>query len=78
MKILITGSRGYIGSNLIEYLEKNDPRQKLFKYIVKSKWTLVEMNPKNDNLEDIFRKPVGRKKYPDEPRKEAFNGGRFK
>ena len=40
----------------IEYLDKHDPREAIFKFIVKSKWTLLEMNPKSDNLEDIFRK----------------------
>tara|TARA_X000001036_G_scaffold437022_1_gene481411 strand:+ start:1984 stop:2910 length:927 start_codon:yes stop_codon:yes gene_type:complete len=40
----------------IEYDEKNDPREKLFSYIVKSKWGLLEMTPKSENLEDIFRK----------------------
>ena len=40
----------------IEYDEKNDPREKLFTYIVKSKWALLEMTPKSENLEDIFRK----------------------
>ena len=45
----------------IEYDEKNDPREKLFKYIVKSKWSLLEMTPKSENLEDIFRKLTGNK-----------------
>jgi len=40
----------------IEYSEKNDPREEIFKIIAKSKWVLLEMNPKSDNLEDIFRK----------------------
>ena len=41
---------------VVEYDEKNDPREQLFKIIVKFKWDIIEMNPKNDNLEDIFRK----------------------
>ena len=45
----------------IEYSEKNDPREEIFKFIVKSKWTILEMNPKSDNLEDIFRKLTGKK-----------------
>jgi len=45
----------------IEYDEKNDPREKLFNYIVKSKWSLLEMTPKSENLEDIFRKLTGDK-----------------
>tara|TARA_Y100001970_G_scaffold275829_2_gene377592 strand:+ start:4282 stop:5211 length:930 start_codon:yes stop_codon:yes gene_type:complete len=40
----------------IEYDEKNDPRKQLFQYIVKSNWGLLEMTPKSENLEDIFRK----------------------
>tara|TARA_Y100000590_G_scaffold389627_1_gene464780 strand:+ start:3664 stop:4599 length:936 start_codon:yes stop_codon:yes gene_type:complete len=44
----------------IEYSEKNDPREKIFKYIVKLKWTLLKMNPKSDSLEDIFRKLTGK------------------
>ena len=40
----------------IEYQEKNDPREEIFNIIAKSKWVLLEMNPKSDNLEDIFRK----------------------
>ena len=45
----------------IEYSEKDDPREKIFKVITKSKWILLEMNPKSDNLEDIFRKLTGEK-----------------
>ena len=45
----------------IEYSEKDDPREKIFKVITKSKWILLEMNPKSDNLEDIFRKLTGKK-----------------
>ena len=40
----------------IEYSEKYDPREEIFKLIIKSKWIILEMNPKSDNLEDIFRK----------------------
>ena len=40
----------------IGYAEKDDPRKELFKFIVKSKWTLLEMTPKSESLEDIFRK----------------------
>ena len=44
----------------IEYSEKDDPREEIFKFIVKSKWTLLKMNPKSDSLEDIFRKLTGK------------------
>ena len=43
----------------IEYLEKNDPREEIFKFIIQQKWTILEMSPKSDNLEDIFRKLTG-------------------
>jgi len=46
----------------IEYAQKNDPREKIFQFIVKSKWSLIEMNPQSDNLEDIFRKLTKSKK----------------
>ena len=46
----------------IEYAQKQDPREDIFKFIVKSKWSLVEMNPQSDNLEDIFRKLTQSKK----------------
>ena len=45
----------------IEYSEKDDPREEIFKVIAKSNWILLEMNPKSDNLEDIFRKLTGKK-----------------
>ena len=47
---------------VVEYDEKNDPREKLFKLIVKSKYQIIEMNPQSDNLEDIFRKLTKSKK----------------
>ena len=56
----ITKSKNGYSLN-IEYDEKNDPREKLFNYIVKSKWSLLEMTPKSENLEDIFRKLTGNK-----------------
>jgi len=43
----------------IEYLEKNDPREEIFNFISEQKWTILEMSPKSDNLEDIFRKLTG-------------------
>ena len=56
---ILKSKSGYIVN--IEYVEKNDPREKLFKLIVKSKWVLLEMTPKSENLEDIFRKLTGGK-----------------
>ena len=47
---------------VVEYDEKNDPREELFKLIVKSKYQIIEMNPQSDNLEDIFRKLTKSKK----------------
>ena len=46
----------------IEYVQKNDPREEIFQFIIKSKWSLIEMNPQSDNLEDIFRKLTKSKK----------------
>ena len=55
-------SKSKFGHNVeIEYSEKNDPREEIFKIVAKSKWVLLEMNPKSDNLEDIFRKLTGKK-----------------
>ena len=38
-----------------EYGKDKDPREDLFKYAVKNKWSILKMNPKTTNLEDIFR-----------------------
>jgi hypothetical protein len=38
-----------------EYGKEKDPREDLFKYAVKNKWTILKMNPHTTNLEDIFR-----------------------
>ena len=50
-------TRSKLGHHVnIEYSEKYDPREEIFKLIIKSNWIILEMNPKSDNLEDIFRK----------------------
>ncbi len=54
IKRILKSKRGYTLN--IEYAEKDDPRKELFEFIVKSKWTLLEMTPKSETLEDIFRK----------------------
>ena len=54
---ILKSKSGYIIN--LEYAQKNDPREQLFKLIVKSKWILLEMTPKSENLEDIFRKLTG-------------------
>ena len=54
IKGILKSKRGYTLN--IEYAEKDDPRKELFEFIVKSKWTLLEMTPKSETLEDIFRK----------------------
>jgi ABC-2 type transport system ATP-binding protein len=36
-----------------EYGKEKDPREDLFKYAVKNKWTILKMNPHTTNLEDI-------------------------
>ena len=38
-----------------EYGKDKDPREDLFKYAIKNKWTILKMNPHPTNLEDIFR-----------------------
>ena len=35
--------------------KNKDPREELFKYAVKNKWSILKMNPRTTNLEDIFR-----------------------
>jgi len=45
----------------IEYVGKDDPREKIFNLIVKSKWVLLEMTLESENLEDTFRKLTGNK-----------------
>ena len=39
----------------LEYEQSIDPREDMFKYALKSKWTILEMSPHKANLEDIFR-----------------------
>ena len=39
----------------IDYDSMVDPREDLFKYAIKSKWTILEMSPQKATLEDIFR-----------------------
>ena len=38
-----------------EYGKDKDPREDLFKYAIKNKWTILKMNPHTTNLEHIFR-----------------------
>ena len=40
----------------ITYKLDEDPRELIFKYAVKNKWILIEMNTATENLETIFRK----------------------
>jgi ABC-2 type transport system ATP-binding protein len=44
-----------IQSVQFEYGKNKDPREELFKYAVKNKWSILKMNPRTTNLEDIFR-----------------------
>lgn len=39
----------------IEYPMDLDPREDIFKYAIKAKWSLLEMSPYKTNLEDVFR-----------------------
>ena len=41
---------------ILEHKSNSDPRKDVFDYVVKSKWTLIQMNSSKRNLEDIFRK----------------------
>ena len=41
---------------ILTYKKKDDPREKVFDFIVKNKLSLLEMSTKTANLEDIFRK----------------------
>ena len=38
-----------------EYGKENDPREKVFKHAVKSKWIITEMSSNSAGLESIFR-----------------------
>ena len=40
----------------LEHSSNSDPRKDVFEYVVKNKWTLIQMNSSKRNLEDIFRK----------------------
>jgi ABC-2 type transport system ATP-binding protein len=44
-----------IQSVQFEYGKDKDPREDLFNYAVKNKWSILKMNPRTTNLEDIFR-----------------------
>ena len=39
----------------LEYDNNKDPREDIFKYAVKNKWTVLKMSPKTTDLEAIFR-----------------------
>ena len=52
--ISLNESKG-IQSVQFEYGKDKDPREDLFKYAVKNKWSILKMNPRTTNLEDIFR-----------------------
>ena len=54
-KIKITKSKDYYKA-ILTYKKKDDPRKKVFDFIVKNKLSLLEMSTKTANLEDIFRK----------------------
>tara|TARA_B100000965_G_scaffold61571_1_gene47380 strand:- start:1154 stop:2071 length:918 start_codon:yes stop_codon:yes gene_type:complete len=54
-KIKITKLRGNHKA-VLSYKKKNDPREKVFDFIVKNKLSLLQMSTKTANLEDIFRK----------------------
>ena len=39
----------------LEYDNNKDPREDIFKYALKNKWTVLKMSPKTTDLEAIFR-----------------------
>ena len=43
--------------NLRKRFEKE--REDIFKYAIKSKWSIIEMSPYKKNLEDVFRSLTG-------------------
>lgn len=43
----------------LEYPSDMDPREDIFNYALKSKWTIMEMSPYKKNLEDVFRSLTG-------------------
>jgi hypothetical protein len=40
---------------ILEYPNAIDPREKIFKHAVKSKWTVLEMSRHKTSLEEVFR-----------------------
>jgi len=43
----------------INYPADLDPREKVFNFAIKSKWSILEMSPYKKNLEDVFRSLTG-------------------
>jgi ABC-2 type transport system ATP-binding protein len=43
----------------IEYPSGTDPREEIFNFAIKSKWSIIEMSPYKKNLEDVFRSLTG-------------------
>tara|TARA_B100001029_G_C15062241_1_gene459562 strand:+ start:1068 stop:2012 length:945 start_codon:yes stop_codon:yes gene_type:complete len=43
----------------INYSTEIDPREDIFKFAIKSKWSILEMSPYKKNLEDVFRSLTG-------------------
>ena len=56
--ITITNTQTTKGGHMVDisYQQGEDPRESIFKYAVKNKWILIEMNTETANLETIFRK----------------------
>jgi len=44
----------------LEYPSELDPREDIFNYAIKSKWSIIEMSPYKKNLEDVFRSLTGK------------------
>ena len=55
VKFISTSKNKSIDTIQLEYEKNKDPREDIFNYAVKNKWSILKMSPRTTNLEDIFR-----------------------
>jgi len=55
VKFISTIKNKSIDTVQLEYEKNKDPREDIFNYAVKNKWSILKMSPRTTNLEDIFR-----------------------
>ena len=55
VKFISTSKNKSIDTVQLEYEKNKDPREDIFNYAVKNKWSILKMSPRTTNLEDIFR-----------------------